>query len=475
MRSFSNVKVAVCVVYVSAMFMSALDSTIVNVALPAIGGTFEVPPAAMGTINIGYLISLAMFLPAAGWMGDRFGSKRVFLSAIATFTIASALCGAAPNMAALNLFRVLQGMGAGFITPVGMAILFRTFTHEERPKLSRMLIIPIALAPALGPVIGGFLVDVFSWRWIFYINIPIGLLALCIGKLYLQEHVESAAGRFDYQGFILSLTGFSMLMYALTQGTVKGWTSPDIIVTGCLGLILTVLFVIVELRAAKPMVDVRLFKDPMFRTMSLIGLCSAAGLLGMLYVFPLMYQNALNVSALHTGLTTFIEALGLMTASQLMPWTLKKLGLRRLLIYSLLGTIIVFMLIALLVSANPWYLRLLMFGIGFFLGQTVGAAQISAFKQIESTSMGRATTLFHMQNRLGSVLGVAILSGVLGTTGTSAGEQTDLLTYQYALFGASVFLIIACFIAVSMKRSIADESSSKFHQVEQTAQKSVAK
>ena len=461
-----HVKAAVGVVYVLAMFMSALDSTIVNVALPAIGGALHVPPSAMGTINIGYLISLAMVLPVAGWMGDRFGTKRIFLGALAVFTIASALCGFAQNMFTLNLFRILQGMGAGFITPVGMAILFRTFTHAERPKLSRMLIMPIALAPALGPVIGGFLVDTLSWRWIFYINIPIGIIALCIGKIYLQEHVEKTAGRFDYKGFILSLTGFSMSIYALTQGAVRGWTSPEIVIIGLVGLSLMAVLVIVELRMDKPMIDLRLFKDSMFRTMSLIGLCSAAGLLGMLYVFPLMYQNALNFSALHTGLTTFIEAIGLMVASQLMPWTLKKLGLQRLLIFSLIGTIIVFILIALFVAANPWMLRLLMFGIGFFLGQTVGAAQISAFKHIESSSMGRATTLFNMQNRLGSVLGVAILSSVLGTQNTTAGEQIQLLTYQYALFGAAIFLIVACLIAFRLKESTEHEPQLQLENVE---------
>src|SRR5699024_7140925 len=430
MQKNKQVKIAVGIVYVLAMFMSALDSTIVNVALPAIGETFHVPPSATGTINIGYLVSLAMFLPAAGWFGDRFGTKRVFLISIALFTVASVLCGAAQNMFALNVFRIMQGIGAGFITPVGMAILFRTFTHEERPRLSRMLIMPIALAPALGPVIGGMLVDILSWRWIFYINIPIGIIALTVGKLYLQEHKETKPGNFDYKGFLLSISGLAMSIYALTEGAAQGWTSPAILFTGIGGLVLLGLLVSTELRTEKPMIELRLFQEPMFRTMSLIGLCSAAELLGMLYVFPLMYQNALQISALHTGLTTFLEALGLMAASQIMPWTLKKLGLRKLLILSLLGTITVFILIALSVTSSPWLIRLLMFGIGFFLGQTVGAAQISAFKHIESPSMGRATALFNMQNRLGSVLGVAILSSVLIKRTPGAGAEVQLLTYQ---------------------------------------------
>ncbi|MEN1969324.1 DHA2 family efflux MFS transporter permease subunit [Lentibacillus sp. N15] len=462
-----HTKGAVAIVYIFAMFMSALDSTIVNVALPAIGETFHVSPAATGTINIGYLISLTMFLPIAGWLSDYLGTKRVFLSTLALFTLASALCGFAGSMIALELFRILQGAGAGFLTPVGMAILFRTFTHEERPKLSRLLMIPIALAPALGPVIGGFLADIYSWRWIFYINIPIGILALFIGIVYLQEHKEPSPGKFDYKGFLLSIFGFSMSIYALSLGTVKGWTSSEILVTGLTGISLLIALMIVELHIDKPMIDFGLFKDSMFRTMSLVGLCSAAGLLGMLYVFPLMYQNVLKVSALHTGLTTFLEALGLMVASQLMPWTLKKLGLQRLLIISLAGTILVFIFIAVFVASSPWLLRGLMFGVGFFLGQTVGAAQISAFTNITSASMGKATTLFHMQNRLGSVLGVAILASVLGTSGKIAEKQIPLWTYQCALFGAALFLIAACVVVLVWKdSSVSCQTNEQFEHAE---------
>ena len=461
-----NHKMAVGIVYVLAMFMSALDGTIINVALPTIGEEFQIPPAATGAINIGYLVSLAMFLPVAGWLGDRWGTKRVFLFALGLFTVASALCGIATNIAALNVFRVLQGIGAGLITPVAMAILFRTFTHEERPKISRLLVVPIALAPAMGPVIGGFFVDQLSWRWVFYINIPFGILALLIGKAYLSEHVEPSVGRFDLKGFVLSLAGFSMTIYALTQGPVKGWETSEILFTGIVGLVLMVSLVIVELRVDKPMIDLRLFEDPVFRTMSLIGLCAAGGLLGMLFVFPLMYQHALNETALQTGLTTFLEALGLMLASQMMPWSLKKLGLRRLIIFALLGSIITFVLIALFVASNPWLLRGLMFSVGFFLGHAVGVVQITAFKHIDSPSMSRATTLFNMQNRLGSMLGVAILASFLGTSSAKGNEQVNLLIYQYALMGAAMFLLVAFIIALRFKEKTADTD----HQAEVSLQ-----
>ncbi|WP_430624103.1 MDR family MFS transporter [Polycladospora coralii] len=443
----------VMIVYVLAMFMAALDATITNVALPSIGATFQVPPAATGAINVGYLVSLAMFLPVSGWLGDRFGTKRVFLFSLMTFTIASLLCAVAPNLFMLNVFRVIQGAGGGLLTPVGMAILFRTFSPAERPKIARMLVLPIAVAPALGPIVGGILVDSLSWRWIFYINLPIGLLAIFIGLLFLHEHVEEKPGRFDIKGFLLSVPGFSMLIYALTQGASKGWNAPEVVITGVIGLILMVVLCVVEWNTSEPMLNLRLFKDPVFRNMCMISFCSAAALFGMLYVFPLMYQNALQASATDTGLTTFPEALGLMLSSQMLPHSLKRLGVKRLMIVSLIGSIVVFTLIAISVSANPWFIRFLMFNVGIFLGHAVGAVQATAFHNISLSSMGRATTLFQVQNRLGSVVGVAILASVMGVMeGQVGSQQIDLMTYQWSLFGSAIFLSLALVVAINLKQ-----------------------
>ncbi|HYK27584.1 MAG TPA: MFS transporter, partial [Streptosporangiaceae bacterium] len=167
-------KVAVGVVFVAAMFMSIMDATIVNVALPTIGRDFAVSPTAVDTISIGFLVSLAVFIPASGWLGDRFGGKRILLIAIVVFTVASALCGLATSLGELVVFRILQGAGGGMLAPVGMAMLYRAFPPEERIRASAILTLPTTFAPALGPVLGGLLVTDLSWRWVFYVNLPIG-------------------------------------------------------------------------------------------------------------------------------------------------------------------------------------------------------------------------------------------------------------------------------------------------------------
>ncbi|UOQ84825.1 DHA2 family efflux MFS transporter permease subunit [Gracilibacillus salinarum] len=448
MRSLSFYKKVIIAVYVMSMFIVAMDATIINVALSTIGQEFNVPVSATSGVNIGYLVSLAMMLPVAGWLGDRFGSKRMLMLAVSIFTIASLSCGWAQSQAMLNVCRVLQGAGAGLLTPVGMSMLFRTFTPEERPNLSRVLVVPIAIAPALGPVVGGLLVDQLSWRWIFYLNIPIGAIVLVLSGLFIEEYKEPSVGRFDLKGFLFSLPGVGLIIYALIEAPILGWSAPKVFIPFLLGLGFILYLVKIEKETPKPMLNIYLFEDRSFRVMSLIGLFSAAGLFGMLYVFPLLYQNVLGFSAFHTGLTTFPEALGLMVASQLLPWSMKKLGVRRLMLISLFGSMLIFALIALLAEANPWVIRLLMFGVGIFLGHSVTAAQITAFQTISKQQMSQATTLHNVQKRFGGVFGVAILASIIGS---QQAADITIVPYQWALAGSAVFIGICFFIGLTYR------------------------
>ncbi|HQY31730.1 MAG TPA: MFS transporter, partial [Thermomicrobiales bacterium] len=181
LQSRTNQKFAVAVIYISSMLMNSIDSTVVNVALPTLAREFDVNAAAIEGIIVGYLVSLAVFIPASGWLGDRFGHKRVFLCALLVFTTASALCGFAQSIDQLVFFRVLQGAGGGCLTPVGMALLYRTFPPEERIGVSRILMFATIIGPASGPILGGFMIEHYSWRWIFFINVPVGITALIFG------------------------------------------------------------------------------------------------------------------------------------------------------------------------------------------------------------------------------------------------------------------------------------------------------
>jgi EmrB/QacA subfamily drug resistance transporter len=435
-------KVSVCVVYVLAMFMAIMDITIVNVALPTLGRQFQVPPTHVDVVVTSFLVSLAVFIPASGWLGDRFGTKRVLLLAIAIFTVASALCGQAHSLLELVVFRVLQGVGGGMLTPVGMAMLYRTFPPAERVRASRILVIPTACAPALGPVVGGLLVTQLSWRWVFYVNVPIGAAAVLFGAVFLDEHREPVPGRFDGPGFVVAGVGFASLMYAVSEGPAKGWASPGIAIPGIVGAVLVAALVVLELRTAEPLLDIRLLKDRLFRSTSLVLFLGMAAFLGSLYLVALFYQDGLGTSALVAGLSTFPEAIGVMLGAQVAARLYDRWGPRRVMVGGLVGVSAVTALMTLAgFGTTLWYMRALMFLIGLCMAHLMVPSQAAAFACISPASTGRASGFFNANRQLASAVGVAVLTTVLAAIGAvhlvHGVARPNLTAYHVGFFAAS--------------------------------------
>ncbi len=450
-------KISVSVVFVAALFMSIMDTTIVNVALPALSHQFNAVGTSIDAVVVGYLVSLAIIIPASGWLGDRLGSKRVFLSALALFTIASALCGLAPNLLTLIGFRVLQGIGGGALTPVGTAILYRTFPPIERVQVSRILNIPTVFAPALGPVIGGLLIDKLSWRWVFYVNVPIGIAVFLFGLLFLNEYRERTAKSFDLPGFLLAGIGLALTMYALSEGPSYGWTSLGILGSLSLGIILLAVFVFVELRSTHPILDLRLFSNRIFRTGNLTSFFSTAGFLGLLFTLPLFLQQGRGVSALVSGLTTFPEAVGVLVATQIATRLYPNIGPRRLIVGGLTGVAIFMTLMSFIgQDTSLWLVRGLMFLIGGGMAFSFTSVQAASFATISSAQTGQASALFNAQRQIGASLGVALLSSVLSIIGltqvnTSGATVPDLASYHASFIAAAVLALIAAGIALMIR------------------------
>jgi EmrB/QacA subfamily drug resistance transporter len=447
----------VFVVFVASLFMSIMDGTIVNVALSTISRDFGVGIAATDVIVVAYLVSLAVTIPAAGWVGDRWGSKRVFLAALGVFVVASALCGLSTTLGQLVGARILQGAASGVLTPVGTAMLYRTFLAHERVRVSRILIVPTVIAPATGPVLGGFLVDHLSWHWVFFVNLPIGIATLVFGLVYLHEHREPYAGGFDLTGFVLASAGFSLVMYAVTQGSVYGWSSLRILASLVIGVLALIAMVVVELRLANPMIQPRLFGNHVFRTANLVSLFGMAGFIGLLFTVPQFLQQGLGHSAFETGLSTFPEALGVLISSQIVGRLYARVGPRRLMGFGLLW---VTAMIALFCTVGPstslWIVRLLMFGTGAGIAYMFLPVGVAAFATITSADTGRASVLFNAQNQLGGAAGVALVSGILATFGASAaagaGAAQPQLNGYYATFAAAAALaLIGAFIAFTLR------------------------
>jgi EmrB/QacA subfamily drug resistance transporter len=427
------------------MFMTIMDSTVVNVALPTLRREFATSTASVSAVVTSYLVAVAVVMPASGWLGDRAGGKRVLLWALALFTAASAACGAANSLPELVIFRAVQGAGTGVLIPVGMTMLYRTFPQAERMRATRLLMGPTLLAPALGPVLGGVIVDGLSWRWIFYVNLPVGLAGLAFGAAFLPQHREHAAGRFDLPGFLLVGTGFPLVMYALNAGPGDGWAAPPILAAIGAGLALLAAFARVELRTAAPILGLRILGNRLYRAASLQAAAGSAGFMGVLVLVPLFLQNGLGYSPLHSGLSTFPEAIGGMAGIQITSRLYGRVGPRRLMMAGLLAAAVPVVLMGTLGPAGArWAMPVLMFVTGMSFGFSMGPAQTAALATISEQQTGRATTLFNVQRQAGQALGVAVLATVLAA---ARPVPADLDGYHLAFGVAALAMVGGAMIA----------------------------
>jgi EmrB/QacA subfamily drug resistance transporter len=441
-----SLRVAVMVAYISAGFMGAMDVHIVNVALPSLSRTFHSPLASVQWTAISYALSLALIIPASGWIADRRGTKRVFLFALAVFTVSSALCGLAPSLAVLIIFRVIQGFGGGLLAPVGITMLFRTYPPEERARIARLSLLPIVVAPAIAPVLGGLLIEKLSWRWVFYINVPIGVAALIFSAVYLHEHREEVGGRFDIAGFVLSGVGLALALYGVSEGPLSGWTSLRVVASAVIGALALIAFVIVELRQADPMLNLHLLHDRIFRATNVASTFNFAGFFGILFLAPVFLQEVRGQSALSSGLTTFPEAIGVILAAQLISPLYGRVGPRLMMTVSGMAFAVPLLLLALVgPHTNLWYIRTLMFFIGFNNSAVFTSVQAAMYTTISPKDTGHASAISGSQRQVSLAIGLAVLSTVVSSVHGSrftAFHAAFITAAGFAVMGAILSLIL---------------------------------
>jgi EmrB/QacA subfamily drug resistance transporter len=451
-------KWVVAIVYVSALFLDILDTTIVNVALFSMGREFQTD--AIEWVVLAYTLSLAVWIPTSGWLGDRFGTKRVFLFALGAFTAGSFACGMSQSIGQLIFFRVLQGVGGGMLTPVGIAMLFRAFPPAERAKASTVVMIPTLVAPAMGPVLGGLITTNFHWRWIFWVNVPIALAALAFGWRFLREHREPSARGFDVAGFVLSGAALALIVFALSEGPRSGWTSDLVLATGAIGLVAAVLTVTVELRVKNPMLELRLLGNRLFRQCNTVSFFSIASFLGVTFVMPIYLQNLRGMTALASGLTTFPQAFGVMTSSLIAGKLYATVGPRRLMSGGFFAAAMAISLYTFLeIDTNLWLIRGLMLLRGLCMGFAFVPMQAASYATIPPSQNGRASSLFSTQRQVGVSFGVAVLASVLASYGALSpnlqpDEVANALTGVHVAFGIAIcFALIAAFLALFIRDS----------------------
>ena len=461
-------KVAVTVVYIAGLFIQILDATVVIIAIPALAEEFEVAVTDVEWVVIGFALAMAMGIPASGWFADRFGSKRVFLGALFLFTFASALCGAAQSLDQLVAFRILQGLGAGIITPVGAAMLFRAYPKKERAAASNAVLTVAAIAPAVGPILGGLIVESISWRWIFFINLPIGGFAFVLGILWLREHTEPGAGGFDRWGFVLSTGGLALIVYALSVAPDSGWTDPVTLLTGGLGIAAFVTLVPVELGRSDPILDLRLLGERLFRTVNLVAVFMYAGFVSQIFMLSLYLQRLRDYSALEAGIVQAPQAVGIFLLSNLVGRRMyHTLGPRFMMATgSAIATAMTLAFAFMSLDTSLVVIGALMFVRGIGMGTSFLSMQTAAYARVSISDTAKATSIFNTQRQAANAVGVAVAATVLAAMAPEVGLGPEsgpdgLNAFRGAFLACGLMFLPAVFVALFIRDSDAAETIEK--------------
>ncbi len=408
----------VLVTVVFGAFVSILDNTIVNTAIPKIQAVFGADLHSISYVATGYTLAAGVVVPATGFLANRFGTKRIYLGSLTLFTIGSALCGLAWDTSSLIFFRVLQGAGGAALFPLSFAILFSVFPAEERGRANGFFGIPVLFAPAIGPTLGGFIVQYVDWRWIFYVNVPIGIAGVFLGLRVLRETPPRRELRFDLRGFLLIGAALGLLLYGLSNLAYDGFSSAST-VSGpiAIALVLILIWVPVELRTAQPLLDLHLLRRRNYLIGNLITLIGTVGIFGPAFLLPQYLQSLRGLDPFPAGLLLFTSGVGTVIGTIVAGQLYNRLGARFLIIVGGgLTTLTSFQLLSWSTldspySALPWILLVRGIGLPLFLQ----SANTSALAGIQGRALPGATTLNVVGRNVIASLAIAVLTNVLQT------------------------------------------------------------
>ncbi|MGC4047437.1 MAG: DHA2 family efflux MFS transporter permease subunit [Armatimonas sp.] len=394
-----------------AFFMEALDTTILNTAVPAIAKELGVSPLSMKAVLSSYTLSLAVFIPISGWMADRFGTRRVFSAAIGLFTLGSLLCGLSSNIHVLVACRILQGCGGAMMLPVGRLTMVRTFPKSELVRAMSFVAIPGMIGPMIGPLVGGLIVAYFHWRVAFFVNLPIGLLGLYLIYRYLPDYRTPESKPLDVPGFLLFGSGIALLSYVLEVFGEHTLSSGAM-----LGLLIVAVFCLTGygLRAARipfPLLRLELFRIRTFRSSVMGSFFTRLGIGGIPFLLPLMYQTGLGYSPVQSGLFLMPQALAGISLKMTMPHILRYFGYRRILISNtvILGAMI--LLFATIGAGTPaWLILIQAFVFGFFSSLQYTSMNTLAYADVTEEQTSSASTIASTMQQMSVSFGVAVAS-----------------------------------------------------------------
>ena len=442
------------IVVVLGTIMAILDTTIVAVALDTLAKDFHVSIATISWVTTGYLLALAVVIPVTGWAIHRIGAKPLYITSLVLFILGSVACGLAWSATSLIVFRVLQGIGGGMLMPVGQTIMARAAGVQRMGRVMGIIGVPTLLGPILGPVIGGAIVTGTTWRWIFFVNVPIGLVALVLAFRFLSDTARDSNHRFDLPGFLMLSPGLALVVYGLSEVGNRGtFLAPTVLWCLGVGLLLIVGFVLRSLRAPEPLMEMRLFKNRNFSISSICIFLTGATLYGTMFLLPLYYQIVRGQSPWMAGLMMAPQGIG--AAIVMRPagmWADRK-GTRSVvplgMVILAIGT---FAYTQVSATTNYWFLAGALFVRGIGLGFGMMPVFAAAYRDLAHAEIPRATTATNILRQVGGSLGVAVFAVVLQTQ----------ITHRLHVPGGQALGMSAATLPVSVVTKLAEAFATSF-------------
>jgi len=397
-----------------ALFMETMDSTIIATSLPAIAADLGEDPIALKLALTSYLLSLAVFIPISGWMADRFGARTVFRAAIVVFTLGSAACGFAQGLGDFVLFRVIQGMGGAMMVPVGRLVILRSVPKAELISALAWLTVPALMGPVIGPPLGGFITTVFEWRWIFWINIPIGLLGIYLASRYVENFREDHVPPLDIKGFFLSGIGLAGLAFGITTIGQSLFALEVVLSLIAVGIVGIALYVRHARRTPDALLDLNLLKIDTFFASVTGGFLFRIGVGASPFLLPLFFQLGFGMTPLQSGLLTFATAVGAIAMKTTAARIIRRIGFKRILVWNALLTAGFTAASALFTAATPAAVILVVLLVGgFFRSLQFTAINSIAYADIDEKEMSKATSFASVAQQFSMSAGVAVGALVL--------------------------------------------------------------
>lgn len=436
----------VSLIVASALFMELLDGSIIATALPVIAKALRTDPIHLNLAITAYLFSLALFIPLSGWAADRFGARTVFRAAIVVFTFASALCGLSQSFWQIVCARLLQGLGGAMMMPVGRLVILKMVPKHKLVTAMTWLTTPAMLGPVLGPPVGGLIVTYFSWRWIFFINLPIGLLGIVLATLYIDDIREEKVAPLDIRGFVLMAVALCGLVISFETAGRNLLTKEVIAVLLMTGLICFAFYLLHARRMPAPIVDLRLFRLSTFRACMEAGSLFRIGIGALPFLLPLMFQVGFGMTPFLSGFLTVSLAIGAFLVKFFAPFIISRMGFRSMMIANAIVCAVSMTVCGLFRPQTPHIviMAVLLVG-GFFRSLQFMGFNTLVFAEVSDEAMSRATTLFSMLQQLFLSLGVGTGALLLSLTLSWHGEtalETDDFWPAFVIIGIIAMLSV---------------------------------